>query len=386
VNIGYVLDRWLELSQTFIVEEIGELERQGVAVTVVALHETATPTARPALFLRRTPKGSLPHARCHLRWMVRSPRRYLQFLQAVRGLPHERAEIAWKRLPWIAELLRESGVDRLHAHFAWGGAAAAHALSALTGWPWALTVHARDIYAPKPGLPIKLDSCDLLVTVCQYNVDLLRKQHGVRRPIEVVVCGVTPPSTFEPSSEEIDVIAVGRLVEKKGFDILLRAFRDVLAVRPHATLELIGTGPLADDLRKLAGALHLNGQLTLAGAQPHADVLRRISQARVLCLPARVAKDGDADSMPLVIKEAMARGLPVVATAVTAIPEMVDEQVGVLVLPGDERQLAAALLRLLDDVQLCHQLGAAGRKRVEDKFTLSGEVSRLHSALQRMAS
>jgi glycosyltransferase involved in cell wall biosynthesis len=298
----------------------------------------------------------------------------------------DRDQVAWKRLPWVAEQLRARGVDRMHAHFAWAGASAALIVSALTGWPWALTVHARDIYAPKPALPEKLASCTLLVTVCQYNVDLLRREHHLTRHIVVVVCGVVPPATVDRSDPQLDVIAVGRLVEKKGFDLLLRAFRTVLDKRPETTLEIIGDGPLAADLEELRTTLGLGDGVRLAGPMAHTAVLERIGQARLLCLPARVASDGDADSMPVVVKEAMARAVPVVATAVTAIPEMVDDQVGFLVSPDDEAGLTAALLSLLDDPAVAARLGAAGRARVEAKFTLASEVARLRLALERMAA
>jgi glycosyltransferase involved in cell wall biosynthesis len=386
MRIGYVVDRWVELSQTFIVEEVAELGRQGAHVVVVALHESSVDPGRPAVYLRRTPAGVAVQGRAHVRWAVRSPRRYLAFLRLVAALRADRSEIAWRRLPWVAEQLRADGVDRLHAHFAWAGASAAMALSTLTGWPWALTVHARDIYAPRPGLVRKLDGCDLLVTVCRYNVDVLRNAHGVIRPVELVVCGVVPPVDWGDATPDVDIVAVGRLVEKKGFDVLLHAFRRVLDSRPQSTLDIIGTGPLADELTELATRLGLDDRLRLTGARPHAAVLDRIATAKLLCLPARVARDGDADSMPVVVKEAMARGVAVVATAVTAIPEMVDDEVGVLVPPDDASQLAAAVLRLLDDDDLRGRLGRAGRKRVEERFTLADEVGRLHAALQRMAS
>jgi glycosyltransferase involved in cell wall biosynthesis len=385
VRIGYVLDRWQELSQTFIVQEVEELRRCGVEVSIVALHESAT-TTDDALYLRRTPSGASRHLAAHLRWFARSPRRYVRFLLAVVAMASDRKQVAWKRLPWLAEELRTRGVDRLHAHFAWAGASAALIVSALTGWPWALTVHARDIYAPRPALPKKLSSCQLLVTVCQYNVELLRREQHLTRHIEIVVCGVLPPESVDRSDPELDVVAVGRLVEKKGFDLLLRAFRTVLDRRPGTTLEVIGGGPLEVELAQLREELGLGAGVRLTGPMPHADVLERIGQARLLCLPARVAADGDADSMPVVVKEAMARALPVVATAVTAIPEMVDEQVGLLVPPDDEPRLAAALLSLLDDPVGAARLGAAGRARVQERFTLSGEVGRLRLALERMAA
>ncbi|MDX6373311.1 MAG: hypothetical protein QOD98_2299, partial [Nocardioidaceae bacterium] len=303
MTVAYVLDRWVELSQTFVVEEVRELRAQDVDVVVIALHHGSSDPLPdvPALFLRDVPSGRA-HAREHLRWARRSPQRYAAFLAAVRRHPTESAEMAWRRLPWVASRLEAQGVDRLHAHFAWAGAATAEALSALTGWPWALTVHARDIYAPRPGLPAKLDRCAALITVCDYNIRVLRERHSVQRDIELVVCGVTVPEPFQCPTAEHDVVAVGRLVEKKGFDTLIEAFATVRRGHPDATLAIIGEGPERPQLEALIETSGLHDSVQLLGARSHADVLHLVACSRALCLPARIAADGDADSMPLVVK------------------------------------------------------------------------------------
>lgn len=382
MTVGYVLDRWVELSQTFVLEEVRELEAQGTRVAVLALHRGSSgpPSPVPATYLRDAPAGRV-HALAHLRWLLRSPRRYVAFRAAVRRHPTETGEMAWKRLPWAALRLQEQGVDRLHAHFAWAGAAAAEALSALTGWPWALTTHARDIYAPRPAVVEKLSRCTLLVTVCDYNVRLLRERYGLTRAIALVVCGVAVPDVRSRSAPECDVVAVGRLVEKKGFDVLLRAFAEVARDRPRSTLRIIGEGPQRAELEAQVDALGLRDNVELAGAVPHDEVLAAVAASAVLCLPARVAKDGDADSMPLVVKEAMAREVPVVVTPVGGLPELVDEQVGLVVPPDDPGALAVALDKLLGDEQLRTRLGRAGRERVLARFTLHGEVTRLRRLL-----
>jgi glycosyltransferase involved in cell wall biosynthesis len=386
MKVAYVVDKWVELSQTFVVEEVQELRRQGTDVVVVALHKGTENTALPAAYLRETPSGWRVHARAHGRWALRSPRRYASFLRLLAAVGEDRGPIAWKRLPWLAEQLKLQGVDRLHAHFAWDGATAAAALSRLTGWPWALTVHARDIYAPRPRVQLKLETCDLLVTVCRYNVHLLRDRYGLTRHVELVICGVAVPASWGTTPEKVDVIAVGRLVEKKGFDVLLRAFRQVLDVRPQSTLHVLGEGSEGGRLRTLAEKLDLGDQVVFAGAVPHDEVLSRIDEAAILCLPARIAQDGDADSMPVVIKEAMVRGKPVVATDVTAVPEMVDDEVGLLVAPEDDVSLGHALLRLLEDPSLRRALGRQGRERAVSRFAREAEVARLRVALASMAS
>jgi colanic acid/amylovoran biosynthesis glycosyltransferase len=386
MTTGYVLDRWVELSQTFVVEEVKELTTQGTGVSVVALHRgSAEPLPGiPFTFLREAPHGRV-HRREHLRWASRNPLRYGAFLAAVRRHPTEAAEMAWKRLPWVATQLESQGVDRLHAHFAWAGAATAEALSALTGWPWAMTVHARDIYAPRPGLASKLARCAALITVCDYNVVVLRQKHAVRRDIDLVVCGVTVPEPFTRPAAEHDVVAVGRLVEKKGFDTLIRAFATVRRGNPAARLVIVGKGPERASLEGLVTELDLGDAVQLLGARPHADVLDLVAASKLLCLPARIAADGDADSMPLVVKEAMARAVPVVVTPVGGLPELVDDEVGIVVTPDDPGALAVALEKLLADPTLRDRLGTAGRQRIQDRFTIKGEVAKLREVLAGLA-
>jgi glycosyltransferase involved in cell wall biosynthesis len=386
MTTGYVLDRWVELSQTFVVEEVKELTAQGTDVAVVALHRgSAEPLSGiPFTFLREAPPGRV-HQREHLRWARRNPLRYAAFLAAVRHHPTEAAEMAWKRLPWVATQLESQGVDRLHAHFAWAGAATAEALSALTGWPWAMTVHARDIYAPRPGLESKLSRCAALITVCDYNVGVLRQKHAVRRNIELVVCGVTVPEPYARPAAAHDVVAVGRLVEKKGFDTLIRAFATVRRGNPAARLVIVGGGAERAALESLVADLGLEDAVQLLGARPHSEVLDLVAASKLLCLPARIAADGDADSMPLVVKEAMARAVPVVVTPVGGLPELVDDEVGLIVPPDDPGALAVALEKLLADPSLRDRLGAAGRRRVQDRFTVQGEVTKLRKVLAGLA-
>ncbi|HET7530036.1 MAG TPA: glycosyltransferase [Mycobacteriales bacterium] len=376
------MERFPVLSQTFVSNEVAELRRQGVDVVVAALRpgDAAPIGGVPVLPARAAHDGRLRLLRDHARYLLGRPDRYLRFLLTVRALPAERREIAWRRLPRLARQLDRAGVDRLHAHFAWGGAALAAALSALTGWPWAMTMHARDIFTDRRNLALKLSRADLLISVCDYNLRYLRDELHCTRPVAKVICGVElpPPSGLTPTT---DVVCVARLVEKKGVDVLLRAVAKLLAERPALTVRIVGDGPLAGELHRLRDELGLAGHVVFDGALPHAATLDVIAAARVLCLPARVARDGDIDSMPLVVKEAMAREVTVVAADAGGVGEMVEGGAGVLVPPDDDDALATALRELLADDDRRAQLAAAGRARVAERFTLSGEVGRLRTLL-----
>jgi glycosyltransferase involved in cell wall biosynthesis len=259
------------------------------------------------------------------------------------------------------------------------------ALAPLVGKPWSLTMHASDIVNDRRNLDVKLAAADRLITVCDYNRSFLRDELGVTRDVDLVICGVDVPAAA-PTQPDIDVVAVGRLVEKKGFDLLLDALFLPALREVVRSVVIVGDGPLDEQLRKQAADLGLADIVHFAGAQPHSETLATMSRARLLCLPARIARNGDRDSMPVVVKEAMARGIPVVATDVVGIPEMVDDSVGRLVPASDATALAAALadvLRLPEDERLA--LGTAGRARVTERFTMTAQVAELRRILTTLA-
>jgi glycosyltransferase involved in cell wall biosynthesis len=308
----------------------------------------------------------------HAWWLLRHPVRYARFLGAVAALRKEMGSapelVPWWRLPGVARGL--DGVTNVHAHFGWSGATAALLLARLLGVPWSMTLHAKDIFAKRRHLRAKLDAADLVVTVCDYNKRWIDARHPPRRPIEVLTCGIELPASDSRPAPEVDVVAVARLIPKKGIDTLVRA----MALLPGATAEVVGDGPELESLRAMAGP-----NVTFPGAMDHEQALDRIARAKAFCLPCRIAPDGDRDAMPTVIVESMMRGVPVVSTNVVGIPEMVDAEVGRLVEPDDVEALAAALREVLDDEALRERLGAAGARRARERFTVEGQAGRLHA-------
>jgi glycosyltransferase involved in cell wall biosynthesis len=371
-----VVDEWVTLSQTFIRNEVAELRRQGVRLELVALeHGEALPAPdEPAIVLADLlPATALARVTALARHPVLSAR----LLRAQARMRPERLRYR-ATLPAVAQRLRAADVQWVHAHFGWEASGVAEALAALLGLGWSFTAHANDIFVANEHLAGKLARADRLVTVCQYNLDQMRQAHPVLPPTEIVVCGVEVPAPSTVLDDPVvDVLAVGRLVPKKGFELLVHASAVLRDAHPDLRVEIIGEGPDEPTLAALVTELGLDGIVHLTGRRDHAAVLARMAAAKVVCLPARVAGDGDRDSMPVVLKEAMARQVPVVATDVVAIPEMVDDTVGRLVPPDDVTELAAALAELLTDSALRSELGAAAHARVVERFTLAGEVARL---------
>lgn len=380
ITAGYVLDHHLQTSQTFISGEIEELQRQGLSVRVVACRrgDRDLPPDPAVLHLSDAPASTVEGVLGHLRWAVRRPLRYVRFLTRLwrnrSDLGPAEYELRWQDIPRAARHLE--GVDVLHAHFAWTGAALASLLAPLLSRRWSMTVHANDIFSRQRNLRFKLGACDTLVTVCDYNTAWMQENLGLTRPVEKVICGVEVPEP-ENVTPSVDVCTVARLVPKKGVDTLLRAVAQLRDRGVDATLQVVGGGKSEHDLRELTSELGIADRVTFSGVLPHDEALRVIARARVFCLAARIAEDGDRDSMPVVVKEAMVRGVAVVATNVVAIPEMVDDEVGRLVPPDNPVALAEALHELLTQDGLSAALGAEGRRRALARFTLEGEVSRL---------
>lgn len=386
--VGYLLDRYLQTSQTFVSNEIDEMRAQGVEVVVVALRrgDRDLDDDDRVLYLEDiplTPRLYLDH----LRWLLRHPVRYARLARRIVQLRKDMGAygelLAWQRLPRAADHLRRFDVQELHAHFAWWGATAAACLAPLLGLRWSVVLHAKDIFSKQRCLPQKLRMADVLITVCDYNLRWMREHLGLTRDVGLVICGVRLPEPDEPRIAGPDVVVVGRLIEKKGVDVLLDAAALLRQARPGLLVHVIGEGPLLPALEDQSRRLGLVDTVHFLGRLPHDEVLQRIGGARVFCLPARVAEDGDRDSMPVVIKEAMVRRVPVVASDVAAVPEMLDDGCGLLVAPDDATSLAHALGRVLDEEALRDDITQRAWERAAERFTLSGEVRHLRELIVR---
>lgn len=375
--VVYALTKYHQLSQTFVDLEIQGLRRLGATVHVVSV-ERGHVERDGTHYLDTAPADP----RAHLWWLLRHPVSYLRYATTALRLRREMGSapelVPFWRLPGVARKLY--GVTNCHAHFGWSGATTAMLLAKLLGVPWSMTLHAKDIYAKRRNLRAKLDDAGLVVTVCDYNRRWIDERHPPRRPIEVLTCGVEPAPVRDGAGGAVaggaDVVAVARLIPKKGIDTLMRA----MALLPDATAEVVGDGPELEALRALAGP-----NVTFRGAMEHDGALERIAAGRVFCLPCRIASDGDRDAMPTVIIEAMMRGVPVVSTDVVGIPEMVDDEVGRLVQPDDVEGLAAALREVLGDDALARRLGEAGARRARERFTVEGQTRRLLGHFEALA-
>lgn len=382
-------------SETFIRGELRELLAQGSSVRVESSVRPSQPADETAfdIDVNYLVDDRLGGRLLDAVWLVaRHPLRCLVDLANRRRWRREEAAWPLRRLaPAARRLARESGPPpHLHVHFAAVAALNALRLARLLGLRFSLTAHAYDIFQSPHNLREKLRAADLVTSGCDYNVAYLRELVGSDRAerVQRVVMGidgerfrrdVQPPGTGR-------LLAVGRLVEKKGFADLL----DALARLPRPDLveglRIVGDGPLRGELEAQIGRLGLEDRVELAGWRDRDQIRAELERADLLVMPCVVARDGDRDSMPVVVKEAMAMEVPVIGTDEVGLPELIRSQWGRLVPPHDPDVLARAIDELLAlPAQERARMGAAGRAHVLEHCDVHRETRRLLELLDRYA-
>jgi colanic acid/amylovoran biosynthesis glycosyltransferase len=399
-TIAYVLKMYPRFSETFVLAELLELERQGVPLHVFSLRKPDDGVFHADVARLRAPVTYLPesallaprvYAAAHRKLARRDPRRYAAALGAV-AASHRRT--AWKhflRAGYIASELQRIGVGHVHAHFASGPAAVALHLHRLTGISYSFTAHAKDIYidgVDEDALAAKLRAARFAVTVSDYNRRHLARLAGADRLVRIY--NGLDLERFSPNGAAPDqppvVLGVGRLIEKKGFGTLIRACALLRDRGVDFRCVIVGKGPLAGELATLVDELGLRDRVELAGPEPREEVLDRYRRASVVVAPCVVGSDGNRDGLPTVLVEAMAIGVPVVSTDVTGIPELVEDGLtGLVVRQHDPVALAAAVARIVTDPARAAALARAGRERVEEQFDLRRNVSELRARLEEAA-
>ena len=382
MRVLYILYRFPQLSQTFVRDEIVALRADGIHVDVISLDDPGLPRPSDAWAgpYRVASRPTLLRAIIDLVWWFTRAPAAAAHLMAIAVLERRRARYMLVRVPTLARRLTRGNHQHVHTHFAWDTASVASAVSRLLGTTSSITVHARDIYAQPPRIVRRrLSRYSTVITVCHFNVGWLRGARMVdanRPPVSMIPCGVeVPPRVTE--AKQFDVVAVGRLIEKKGMHILIEAVGQLQPHLPELRVAIVGDGPLAPALRALVADLGLKDSITMLGGLPHEDTLRTIGAGRVFCMPAIVGSDGDSDAMPVVIREAMARGIPVVASAVAGIPEAVQPDVGWTVPPGSVPALADALISALTGTEQAVARGERARERCAQLWTFGQQARSL---------
>jgi len=390
-RFAYLFERFPSFGQTFCYREVAELDRQDIA---------------PPIFSIRNPKDEPPQD-----WDRRIVER-VHYLPEEKGLLDEvrRAQgkqrlsagiVAaldeWGRRTdflrlyqavYVGLRLQKMGIDHVHAHFAGMAARTAFWINKFFPITFSFTAHANDIFSPREfeiGLDKLVDTARAIVTETDYAARFLRERFPHRADCTHRIYNGLDLAEFRRadfSSTPPLIIAVGRLIPKKGFADLVRACALLVERGKSFRCEIIGEGSLENELRGQAGELCLQNNVVVAGAKAQTELRHRLAAAKIFVLPSVIDRDGGMDNLPTVIMEAMAAGLPVVSTNIGGIPEMViQNETGFLVQPGDTAAMADVIEKVINDRSLATRLGQAGYERAQELFSIEKNVRELCALL-----
>jgi colanic acid/amylovoran biosynthesis glycosyltransferase len=382
--LAYVFERFPKFSQTFCYREIAELFRQGIRPAIFSLRgpdfgPDATWDRAIIATVHQLPEGNA-FARLADEAATSSPKPVRKTLHEWRGKPDS---LRLHQATYIGTHLQKLDVQHVHTHFAGMAARTAFWIKKFFGIDYSVTVHANDIFVPanfEIGLSEILSSASAVVAVSEFAANQLRQRFPENAARVHRIYNGIDPARFHPAEFEQPplILSIGRLISKKGFDVLIDACA-LLRQRGHGfRCEIIGEGPLAGELQARIHRRDLREHVRLAGPKTQAEIAGRLSKATVLALPCRIDPNGAMDNLPTVVMEAMASALPVVSTDIGGVSEMVrDGETGLLVAQNDAAATTDALSRLINDIELAQSFGRKGCERAKEIFSIEKNVRAL---------
>ncbi len=400
-----VLKGYPRLSETFIAQELLGLEKAGFDLTLISMRRPTDKKRHPVHDEIKARVVYLPE------YLHEEPLRVLKGLFAsfrkpgfgalmkrfFKDLSRDISRNRCRRLGQAMALAREwpDGGQWLHAHFIHTPASVTEYASVLTGVPWTCSAHAKDIWtSPDWELTEKLSSARWVVTCTRNGYEHMRtltsredavhlSYHGLDLARFGHFAGERSGGDGSDPTKPVFLLSVGRAVEKKGYDTLLRA----LALLPsdlNWRFEHIGGGDELAKLKALASELNLSEHIIWKGALAQEEVLDHYRRADLFALACRIASNGDRDGLPNVLVEASSQRLPCISTSVSGVPElMVDGENGLLVEPDDPTALATALETAMRDPHLRQRLGDAAEARVRRHFDYNASIVQLSQLFQQ---
>lgn len=391
MNIVYYLNTFPKLSESFILNEIYELERKGHSVAVCArnrpdeqiVHSEFEELDVPTYYFEHVHKSDLTGLLSSPIWrppvlrdvLARSSlREYLiDVLQAKRCIEFIQS------LGWVP--------DHIHSHFASAPKFPARYMAAYYRIPFTVTAHAFDIFKEPVGeyTDRLLHAVDRIVTISEYNREYIRQQFTASTPIDIVRAGIRPEK-FTPTGTTVPerVLTISRFVEKKGLSHALEAVAIAAEQRPDIEYHIIGSGELKSELVGKTEQLGIEDNVRFLDNVDDQRLIAELDEARTFLLPCVVAASGDRDGIPVALMEAMAMKTPPVSTTVSGIPELIDhEENGLLTEPRDPEATADALLALLQNDSDWAEYANNAREKVTAEFNIEKEADKLEAVFRK---
>lgn len=398
MRVAYVVSRFPAVTETFIVRELAGVDAAtDIQIELFSLFPAAEAPIHPAArdWLMRLHPGSAHGALRGLTWwLVRSPGTLLETVaivtRAFARTPGRllRALITVAVASDHARTTRKLGIDHIHAHFANYPALAAWTMARLTASTYSFTAHAHDIFRDQSFLRRLMADARFVVTISNFNLLFMAPYNPTQTPVHIVHCGVDTEdwpmrAPVAPSAGPPRALCVAALEEKKGHRFLLHALADAGDRLERLELDLVGPGALRGELERLARSLGIGDRVRFHGPLTEPDVARLLRRADLVVLPSIVARGGFMEGIPVALMEALAVGVPVVATRLSGVPELVREgETGLLAEPADAADLARALQQTIADPHAAAQRAAAGRALVERQFDARASAERMGGLLR----
>lgn len=400
-HLAYVFERFPTFTQTFCVREVMELQRQGVRPLLFSIRDTGDEPLEEHFPKELIDSVHVLPARERLVEMVNEwKEQNLLPQEAVLTLRH------WGDVPdksrvyeaiYVGRMLEEKGIQHAHTHFAGVGARCCFWLKRFFGIQFSFTGHANDLFEEENfevRLADLMREAALVITVSDYTANWIKEHFpSCERKLKRVFNGLdlTPFETAAKDARKAEpqrIISVGRLIEKKGFDDLVKACG---WLREHSSepfiCQIIGDGPLEDELRTLIESLQLKEHVQLLGAQTQPQIIEALAGASIFALPCVTEKAGGKDNLPTVIMEAMAAALPCVSTRLAGVPEMVTEQeTGLLCEEREWQDFAKLMAELLTDPERGVRMGQAGQQQARQLFAKQVTAAELRKHLVNYGS
>ena len=388
---AYLFERFPSFGQTFCYREVAELYRQGITPPIFSIRNPKDEPAQDwdARIVERV--HYLPEEKELLDDVGRASKKGRLTSEIIAALDEWGRRTDFLRLyqaVYVGLRLQQAGISHVHAHFAGMAARTAFWIAKFFPVTFSFTAHANDIFAPKKfeiGLDKLIATARLIITETDFAEKFLRERfperadrvHRIYNGLNLAEFGHANFSSDPPL-----IVAIGRLIVKKGFANLIRACALLVDRGKSFRCEIFGDGPLENQLRAQIEELGLQEFVQLPGPKPQHELRARLADASVFVLPSVPEPEGGMDNLPTVIMEAMATGLPVVSTRVGGIPEMViDNQTGFLVQPEDAVALAGAIEKVTNDRSLGQTLGRSGYEHAQKLFSIEKNVRELCALL-----
>lgn len=389
MKIVYILGYYPKISETFVLNEMLEVQRQGYEVEVFA-HKKAnelivhpgTQKIEKVYYFKSL--NLLNLVMSHFQWLFKAPKYYLKALGIFLVSDLNFKKVFAVRLMDIQSIVK-SKPDHLHAHFGDYAADVAMLTHILTGIPYTFTTHRYDIFdKPASNYAIKSSLALKHVTISNFNKDYIVSKFGVSpNDIEVIHCGIDfskiSKITHSGSDENL-IVSIARLEKVKALENLIQACNFLNKQEIDFECQIIGEGSERENLEKLIGELHLENQIKLLGAKEQTEVFEILSRSKVLVLPSR------SEGIPVSLMEAMALRVCVIGPDVNGVSELIEDGVnGFLVKPDDIEELTKKISLLLRDSDLRNKFMINAFERVKENFNLEIEVSKLISIWKKSA-